>query len=170
MNNDKLIVSKIKNGTVIDHITAGLALSVLKILGISGREGFVVSVAMNVKSKKLGKKDIVKIENIELNEEQVNKIALISPHATINIIKDYKVILKRRVKVPTIIRGILRCINPNCITNKSNEPITPVFYLKSRSPLRIACKYCGSEMGIKDILKQFIGESSVQLRQSNQSN
>ena len=84
----ELYVKKIRNGTVIDHILAGHALDVLKILGIHGGEGHIVSVAMNVVSKKQNKKDIVKVENRELKPSEVDKIALIAPSATISIIRD----------------------------------------------------------------------------------
>ena len=87
-----LRVSKIKDGTVIDHITSGHALDVVKILGITGKSGNIVTIAMNVPSKRMGKKDIVKIEGRELKAEEVDKIALIAPNATINIIRDYKVV------------------------------------------------------------------------------
>ncbi|NIP66899.1 aspartate carbamoyltransferase regulatory subunit, partial [Candidatus Bathyarchaeota archaeon] len=100
-----LRVSKIKEGTVIDHITNGHALDVIKILGITGRGEGVVTVAMNVPSKRLGMKDMVKVEGRELNPKELDKIALLAPHATINIIRNYKVAEKERVKLPKIIRG-----------------------------------------------------------------
>jgi len=112
MNESELRVQKIKDGTVIDHITQGNALNVLRILGITGKEGNIVSIVMNVPSRKLGKKDIVKIEGRELNPREVNMIALIAPKATINIIRDYQVIEKRKVKLPKVIKGIVKCINP----------------------------------------------------------
>ncbi|UCF58862.1 MAG: aspartate carbamoyltransferase regulatory subunit, partial [Candidatus Bathyarchaeota archaeon] len=87
-----LWVSKIKDGTVIDHITSGHALDVVRILGITGRSEGVVTVAMNVPSKKLGVKDMVKVEGRELNSKEVDKIALLAPHASINIVRDYKVV------------------------------------------------------------------------------
>jgi len=149
-----LRVSKIKDGTVIDHITSGHALDVVKILGITGRTGGVVSVAMNVPSKKLGVKDIVKVEGRELNSEEVDKIALLAPHATINIVRDYKVVEKQRVKLPNVIRGIVKCANPTCISN-SGEPIQSTFYVEFEEPLLIKCHYCGYIMEKTDILKQF---------------
>ncbi|MDM7913205.1 MAG: aspartate carbamoyltransferase regulatory subunit, partial [Methanotrichaceae archaeon] len=109
----ELRVKPIKNGTVIDHIAGGQALNVLKILGISGTTDATVSVVMNVESKKLGKKDIVKVEDRELKEEEVNKIALIAPAATINIIRDYSVVEKRTVDLPDEIVGVVRCQNPS---------------------------------------------------------
>ncbi len=139
----KLKIDKIRDGTVIDHIPAGKALIVLKILGISGKESNIITVAMNVKSKKFGKKDIIKIENRELTMEEVNKIALIAPSATINIIRNFNVVEKRKVKVPKTIYNLIKCPNPRCISNKENEPITPIFHLKSESPLTLICNYCG---------------------------
>jgi aspartate carbamoyltransferase regulatory subunit len=149
-----LRVSKIKNGTVIDHITGGHALDVIKILGITGHVNWVVTVAINVPSKKLGTKDMVKIEGRELKSEEVDKIALLAPHATINIIRNYKVVEKQRVKLPNILRGIVKCANPACISN-SKEPVQPKFYVDSEEPLRVRCHYCGYVMEKQDVLKQF---------------
>lgn len=133
-----LVISPIKNGTVIDHITGGDALLVLKILGITGETHECVSVATNVVSKELGKKDVVKIENRELLDEEVDKIALIAPHATINIIRAYKVIEKKGVEPPEILIGVLICPNPCCITNTS-EPIQSRFSLRGS---KAVCDYC----------------------------
>jgi len=149
-----LRVSKIRDGTVIDHITSGHALDVVKILGITGKSGNIVTIAMNVPSKRMGKKDIVKIEGRELKAEEVDKIALIAPNATINIIRDYKVVDKKRVQLPKVIKNIVRCANPACISN-SNEPVQPTFYVESQEPLYLKCHYCGYLMEREEILKQF---------------
>jgi aspartate carbamoyltransferase regulatory subunit len=149
-----LRVSKIKNGTVIDHITGGHALDVVKILGITGHRSGVVSIAMNVPSKRLGIKDIVKVEGRELDASEVDKIALLAPHATINIVKDYKVIEKKRVKLPEAVRGVVKCGNPACISN-SSEPVQSKFYIEKEEPLRLKCHYCGHVMEKEDILTQF---------------
>jgi len=149
-----LWVSKIKNGTVIDHIMSGYALDVVKILGITGRTGGVVTVAMNIPSKKLGAKDMVKVEGRELKAEEVDKIALLAPHATINIVRNYKAVEKQRVKLPSVIRGIVKCANPACVSN-SDEPIQPTFYVEHQEPLRLKCHYCGYIMEKQDVLKQF---------------
>jgi len=149
-----LRVSKIRSGTVIDHITSGHALDVLKILGITGRTEGVVTVAVNVPSKKLGVKDMVKVEGRELNPEEVDKIALLAPHATINIVRGYKVVEKQRVKLPKAIRGMVKCANPACISN-SREPVQPTFYVEQEEPLLLKCHYCGYIMEKQDILKQF---------------
>ncbi|MEM2547195.1 MAG: aspartate carbamoyltransferase regulatory subunit, partial [Candidatus Bathyarchaeia archaeon] len=104
-----LYVSKIKDGTVIDHITGGHALDVIKILGITGKEKRIITIAINVPSKRFKVKDIVKIEGRELKPEEVHKIALLAPHATINIIRNYNVVEKQRVKLPDVIEGIIKC-------------------------------------------------------------
>ena len=141
----ELKVPRIKDGTVIDHITAGNAVKVLHILGIPKTTSSTVSVAMNVKSK-LGKKDIVKVENRELDTKEVDKIALISPKATINIVRDYRVTKKHKVKLPDEIVGIVSCSNPTCISN-ANEPVECRFKIISRDPPKIKCYYCEREPG-----------------------
>lgn len=137
----ELRVKPIKNGTVIDHIAGGQALNVLKILGISGTSDATVSVVMNVESSKLGKKDIVKVEDRELKEEEVNRIALIAPDATINIIRDFLVIEKHHVDLPDQIVGVVRCQNPSCISN-TEEPIKSKMMVKAKNPVLLRCVYC----------------------------
>ena len=138
---EELRVRSIKNGSVIDHITAGNALNVLKILDIIGTTKAIVSVAMNVTSKRLpyGRKDIVKIEDRELIPTEVDKIALIAPQATINIIRDYEVVQKNSVVLPDIITHVVRCPNLNCISN-SVEPVYSKF--KVLDSLALRCSYC----------------------------
>lgn len=133
-----LLISPIKNGTVIDHITAGEALNVLKIIGITGTTTESISVATNVKSGKMAKKDIVKIENRELFKDEVNRISLIAPNASINIIRDYKVFEKKGVETPEFLIGIVRCPNPGCISN-ANEPIQSRFEVQEKG---LHCLYC----------------------------
>ena len=133
-----LIISPIKSGTVIDHITAGEALNVLRILGITGSTRECLSIATNVESKRMGKKDIVKVENRELRTEEVDRIALLAPHAKINIIRDYKVVEKKGVEIPEVIKGVVRCPNPGCITN-TNEPVASAFEVLDKG---LHCLYC----------------------------
>lgn len=154
MSKRTLRVSKIKEGTVIDHITGGHALDVIKILGITGRAGGIVTVAMNVPSKRLKVKDIVKVEGRKLASAEVDKIALVAPHAAINIIRNYRVVEKQRVKLPKVIRGIVKCANPSCISN-SNEPVQSTFYVDREEPLILKCHYCGYIMEKADVLRQF---------------
>ena len=154
MSETELRVSTIKDGTVIDHITGGHALDVVKILGITGREKRVITIAINVPSKRFKAKDIVKVEGRGLNPQEVNKIALLAPHATINIIRDYNVVEKQRVKLPKVIEDIMKCANPACISN-SNEPVQAKFYVESEEPLLLKCHYCGYIMEKADVLQQF---------------
>ena len=151
---EELHIRKIMKGTVIDHINVGYALSVLRILGLTGKENNIVGVAMNVPSKKLGRKDIVKVEDRELDAEEVDKIALIAPKATINIIRDYKVVEKQKAKLPHIVRGIIKCDNPICISN-SSEPIQPTLFMEEEDPLRLRCYYCNRIMDKDSIIRQF---------------
>jgi aspartate carbamoyltransferase regulatory subunit len=141
----ELKVTPIRNGTVIDHITSGMALKVLKILNIAEDINSTVSVVMHVPSKLLGWKDIVKVEDRELSPREVDKIALIAPEATINIIRNYSVAEKYRVHIPEVVRGILRCSNPNCITN-AREPVETEFLVKGKNPMRLYCRYCGRQL------------------------
>lgn len=150
----ELYVRKIKDGSVIDHITPGFALDVLKILGIDGKDGEVVTAAMNVESKRQSSKDIVKIQNRELKPGEVDKIALIAPNATINIIRNYDVASKKVVELPRVIRGILKCDNPSCISN-SREPVERQFTVDQREPIRLRCYFCGHIMEREDVLRQF---------------
>lgn len=140
-----LKVTPIKNGTVIDHIPSGMALKVLRVLGIAGGGTSTVSVLMHVPSKKSTAKDIVKIEDRELLPRELSKIALIAPEATINIIRNYNVAEKHTVALPERVVGILSCGNPNCISN-AREPIESVFLVRSRTPLRVRCHYCDREL------------------------
>ncbi|RFA94490.1 aspartate carbamoyltransferase regulatory subunit [Pyrobaculum aerophilum] len=148
----ELLVSKIENGTVIDHIPAGRALTVLRILGISGKEGLRVALVMNVESKKLGRKDIVKIEGRELTPEEVNIISAVAPTATINIIRNFAVVKKFKVTPPDVIRGRFKCKNPTCVTNAPREPVEPTFYLVRREPPLFICAYCGRYHELGDLL------------------
>jgi aspartate carbamoyltransferase regulatory subunit len=138
LENEGLLVRRIKNGTVIDHISPGEALNVVKILGITGTTQEALSIATNVPSKNMGKKDIVKLNNRELSKEEVDRIALISPKATINIIRNFKVFEKKGVETPTLIEGVVRCPNPGCISN-THEPIRSRFSVKENG---LHCVYC----------------------------
>ncbi len=153
MSERELRVSKIKDGTVIDHIRGGYALDVVRILGITGKEKRVMTIAINVPSKRFGVKDIVKIEGKAIDAQEVNRIALVAPHACINIVRNYAVVEKQEVQLPSAIEGILKCPNPCCVSN-SQEPITSKFQVKQEDPLLLKCRYCGVGLEQKDILSQ----------------
>lgn len=141
--NEGLLVRRIQNGTVIDHIAAGEALNVVKILGITGTTTEALSIATNVPSGQMGKKDIVKLNNRELSKQEVDRIALISPHATINIIRNFKVCEKKGVDIPDVVEGLVQCPNPGCITN-TNEPIISRFTVTEKG---LRCAYCDWVIG-----------------------
>lgn len=141
----ELRVTPIRNGTVIDHIPAGMALKVLKILGIGDHVTSTVTVAMHVPSQAMGWKDIVKVEDRELGAREIEKIALIAPAATVNVIRNYNVAEKRHATLPERAVGILKCGNPNCISN-AKEPVESEFLVRSKSPLRVFCRYCDREL------------------------
>ncbi|QAU11826.1 aspartate carbamoyltransferase regulatory subunit [Halorubrum sp. BOL3-1] len=140
MSEHELRVSKIRDGTVIDHVEGGQALNVLAILGIDGSEGHGVSVGMNVPSDRLGRKDIVKVEDRELSQSEVDVLSLIAPEATINIVRDFEVVEKNRVTRPDSVSGVLSCPNRNCITN-ADEPIETQFDVVADG---VRCDYCAT--------------------------
>jgi len=142
-------VQRIEHGTVIDHIRPGAAFDVLSVLGLSNDRG--MSILINTQSKKGGKKDILKIEDVELSGEEANRVALVSPQATINIIVNGEVVRKFKAEAPKVVRGILTCSNPNCISNQK-EPVTSEFRLGEEEPHRYVCVYC--ERDIVDLAKR----------------
>ena len=147
----QLLVRRIKDGTVVDHIENGKALIVLRVLDITGREGNVVTVALNVPSSKHVKKDIIKVENKFLEKVETDKLALIAPHATINIIRDYKLIEKRKINLLDSIIGIFDCPNLNCVTN-SEEDIRSTIDIIDKEKILLRCKYCARTITIDEIV------------------
>jgi len=113
---------------------------VLAILGIDGSEGLGVSVGMNVPSDRLGRKDIVKVEDRELSQSEVDVLSLIAPEASINIIREFEVVEKNRVTRPDSVTGVLSCPNRNCITN-ANEPVETRFEVVADG---VRCDYCST--------------------------
>jgi len=142
MQESELIVRRINEGTVIDHIDEGKGLQVLNALGIDGKDGSLITLALNVPSGKFKKKDIIKVENRFLKDDDTNKLAVIAPKATVNIIKNYKLVEKHRVVLPNEIDRIFRCTNPDCITN-SSEHIESVMDVVDKENLLLKCRYCG---------------------------
>jgi len=135
----KLKVSAIKEGTVIDHIPAKNLFKVISILGLDKIQN-QITFGTNLDSQKLGTKAIIKVSDVFFEDMEINKIALIAPHAKLNIIKDYEVVEKKIVETPDKITGIVKCFNPKCITN--NEKITTCFKVINKSPIALKCKYC----------------------------
>lgn len=139
MDNNALQVSAIKDGTVIDHLPANRLFDVINILGLQNCTNNI-TFGTNLESKRMGKKAIIKVANRFFKDDEIDKIALIAPMAKLNTIKDYAVIEKREVEIPSEIVGIAKCVNPKCITN--NEKITTKFSVISKSPVEMRCHYC----------------------------
>ena len=144
----ELKISAIEEGTVIDHIPYDATFKVVEILDLENHQG-VVSIATNLQSKSLGKKGIVKVGGKNITQHEFNKIAIVAPDATVNLIKNYTVREKIKVKTPDVIDNVVKCSNPVCITN--NEQVSTKFYAVSKDPLKIKCHYCERSMGKADI-------------------
>jgi aspartate carbamoyltransferase regulatory subunit len=144
------MVRRIKEGTVLDHIDEGKGLQVLNALRIDGKDGSLITIALNVPSGKFKKKDIIKVENKFLKDDDTNKLAVIAPKATINIIKDYKLIEKRRVALPNEINRIFRCSNPDCISN-STEHIESVMDVIDKEGRVLKCRYCSRVLDVNKL-------------------
>jgi aspartate carbamoyltransferase regulatory subunit len=139
MSKTELQVSALQNGTVIDHVTKGQVERVMHILNLSIHEDQIYFGA-NLDSKKYGKKGIIKVSNKFFEPEEINKIALVSPTATIIEIRDYEVIKKEEVYIPDEIKGFVKCMNPNCITNY--EDIPTKFVVTDKEKIVLRCNYC----------------------------
>ncbi len=144
----ELKISAIEEGTVIDHIPTDATFKVAEILDLERQKG-IVSIATNLQSKKIGKKGIIKVGGRSLTQEEVNKIAIVAPDATVNIISSYNVKEKIKVKTPDVIDNVVKCSNPVCITN--NEQVATKFYVAKKDPLKIRCHYCERSMGKEDV-------------------
>jgi len=144
-----LQVSAIEAGTVIDHIDSDHTFAVASILKLHEMsENVLIAVNLDT-SHGRGKKGLIKVGNRFLTQEEVNRIAAISPRATVNIIEGYKVVKKFQVRIPDVIEGTFRCFNPNCVSN--HESVANRFYLVGRDPLRVRCHYCERQMASRDL-------------------
>ena len=135
----ELKVSAIENGTVIDHIPSENVFQVLKMLNLKNI-GSQITVGINLESKKFGKKGILKVSDKYFEIEEINKIALVAPSATLIEIKDYEVVSKKNISIPNKIMKFVKCFNPNCITN--NQKIITKFKVISKENLKLHCHYC----------------------------
>jgi aspartate carbamoyltransferase regulatory subunit len=150
MMEEKLKIVKISEGTVIDHIDAGYALTILNLTGLDEVKN-LITIGVNVSSKKFNTKDIIKIENVFLNEIQMQQISILSPNATISLIENNNVIEKKKVKLPNIIIKLILCVNQTCISN-SDEPISTEFIVLEEKPLKIQCVYCERIYKLEEIV------------------
>jgi len=141
-------VPAIKNGTVIDHIPSRETFRIIRILDPQEFE-HPISVTLNLHSKKMGKKGVIKIDNRFLTQKEVNKIAILAPNATVSIIKNYAIEKKITVQIPKELLGIVSCSNPACVTNKEN--VSTKFKVIRENPFEVKCHYCEKVYGKEDL-------------------
>ncbi len=143
----RLTINSIKKGVVIDHIKAGQGINIFNHLGLDEAD-FTVALIINANSKKLGKKDIIKIEN-EINIDFA-VLGLLDPDVTINIIDDEKIVRKIKVQLPEIVEDALKCKNPRCVTSIERN-ITHVFQLVDKKRGLYKCQYCDELASVGDM-------------------
>lgn len=148
MNKNEMLVATIQNGTVIDHIPSGKTYQVANLLELDQLDT-TVTIGYNFRSKKLGKKGIIKIENKYFTDEEISRLSVVAPNIVLNIIKNYEVVEKKTVITPDEIRGIVKCNNPKCITN--NEPMATLFHVVDKEKGTLKCHYCEKEQDINKV-------------------
>mgnify|MGYP001062666485 FL=1 len=149
-------VTAIRNGTVVDHIPAGHALQVIQMLRIDMTRTTPVSLVMNVPSDKLGRKDVLKVEDRELSQEELDRLALIAPTASIAIIRNHAVAEKLRVELADDLVNIASWSFSNCITKNAREPLPQRLRVISRDPLEVRCYYCGRDQDLEELIENII--------------
>ncbi|MCI2082398.1 MAG: aspartate carbamoyltransferase regulatory subunit [Bacteroidales bacterium] len=150
MENEKqLKVSAIKNGTVLDHIPSGQLFKVIDILHLSECNN-QITIGFNLESKMYGRKGIIKIADRYFADEELNYIALVAPNATVNIIKDFEVVEKKKLSIPDTVVGTVKCGNPVCVTN--HEPIKTIFKTVVKDgKVQLLCHYCEKTTDVNDL-------------------
>lgn len=136
-----LQVEAIKNGTVIDHIPANIGFKVMKLFSLH-KTNQRVTIGLNLPSSALGVKDLIKIENIFVSEEQAKQLALYAPNATVNQIENYQVVAKLPLTLPLGIHGIFCCPNSNCITHDEKAIESAFKVIEKHDDIYLKCKYC----------------------------
>lgn len=143
---ERMLVRKIEEGTVVDHIPDWKAETVARVLRLDRlaklQADISVAILQNVNSKSLGRKDIVKIDRWQVDEKDADILSLIFPTITVNYVNDWKV-SKYSPKVPDVIEGRIRCPELLCITNAEREPVLPKFVTLKRDRM-LQCFYCDS--------------------------
>ncbi|SSY81141.1 aspartate carbamoyltransferase regulatory subunit [Alysiella crassa] len=140
MKNKQLSVEAIENGTVIDHIPAGLGLTILRQFKLL-HYGNAVTVGFNLPSQSQGAKDIIKIKDVQFSEQDANRLALFSPNAVVNQIENFVVVKKMHLTLPETIGDVFRCPNANCASH--DEPVRSLFRVYQKQGLvKLKCHYC----------------------------
>ncbi|MFI0488034.1 MAG: aspartate carbamoyltransferase regulatory subunit [Yersinia sp. (in: enterobacteria)] len=139
----KLQVEAIKCGTVIDHIPAHIGFKLLSLFKLTATDQRI-TIGLNLPSKRSYRKDLIKIENTFLTEQQANQLVMYAPDATVNCIDNYDVVKKLTLSLPERIDAVLTCPNSNCISR--NEPVDSSFKVKTqKNEIYLKCKYCEKE-------------------------
>ena len=142
MKKEELQVVALKNGTVIDHIPSDKLFTVVSLLGLKNSES-TITIGNNLPSKKLGKKGLIKVADRFFTDEEISRLSVVAPNVKLSIIRDYEVVEKKEVIMPDVVKGIVKCGNPKCITN--NEPMTTIFHVISKEKGMLKCHYCEKE-------------------------
>ena len=148
MNKEELQVAALQNGTVIDHIPTDKLFTVLSLLGLKNSD-LNITIGNNLPSKKLGKKGIIKVADRFFSDEEISRISVVAPNVQLNIIRDYEVVEKKQVVMPDVVKGIVKCGNPNCITNI--EPMQTIFHVICKVKGVLKCHYCEKEQNKETI-------------------
>jgi len=131
-------IDSIQNGIVIDHITAGKGMTIYRLLELDRLE-CMVALIKNANSDKMGRKDIIKIDSdVEIDTDV---LGYVDPDITVNIIRDSKLVQKKKISLPEELHGVLKCRNPRCISSVEQE-LPMVFRLTNRTKREYRCIYC----------------------------
>ncbi len=149
MKRQELMVAAIQNGTVIDHIPSSKLFQVVRLLHLEDLKSSSVMIGYRLKSKKMDDKSIVKIENKFFSDAELNQLSVVAPNVTLCIIRDYEVVEKKCVKLPSELVGIVKCANPKCICN--NEPMQTRFRVTDSNRGIIQCHYCEKEQELEKV-------------------
>jgi len=148
MDKNKMLVAAIQNGTVIDHIPSDKTYEVTNLLKLD-KMTTPVTIGYNLPSKKLGSKGIIKIEDKFFTEEEISRLSVVAPNIVLNIIHNYDVVEKKTATIPDVLKDIVKCNNPKCITN--NEPMSTIFHAVDKHNGILKCHYCEKEQDINKV-------------------
>ncbi len=148
MKRQELQVAALENGTVIDHIPSAKIFEVISLLNLE-KVSTSVTIGINLKSKKMGHKSILKIADRFFTDEELNQLSVVTPNVTLAIIRDFEVVEKKQVKMPDELIGIIKCDNHKCITN--NEPMKTHFHVMDKEKGILQCRYCNREVTLNNV-------------------
>ena len=148
MKKEELQVAALQNGTVIDHIPTDKLFTIVSLLGLKNSD-LNITIGNNLPSKKLGKKGIIKVADRFFSDEEISRLSVVAPNVQLNIIRDYEVVEKKQVIMPDVVKDIVKCGNPKCITN--NEPMMTIFHVICKESGVLKCHYCEKEQNKESV-------------------